>query len=34
VESEEGRRELAQLKVGDKITAYITESMLVALHPA
>ena len=34
VESPEGRRELAQLKVGDKITAYITESMLVALHPA
>ncbi|HEY2358539.1 MAG TPA: hypothetical protein VGH86_13895 [Phenylobacterium sp.] len=34
VKSDEGRREMAKLKVGDKITAYITESLLIATHPA
>lgn len=30
VQSPEGRRLMAQLKPGDKITAYVTESMLIA----
>ena len=32
VTSPEGRRLMAQLKPGDKITAYVTESMLIAVE--
>jgi ribosomal protein L24 len=34
VKSADGRKAMANVKVGDKITAYITESLLVAAHPA
>jgi hypothetical protein len=30
----EGLKAMAHLKVGDKITAYVTESLLIATHPA
>jgi hypothetical protein len=31
---EDGRKAMSKLKVGDKITAYVTESLLVAVAPA
>ena len=31
---EDGRKAMSRLKVGDKITAYITESLLLKLSPA
>ena len=34
VKSVEGRRAMAQIKVGDTITAYVTESLLLAVNPA
>ena len=34
VKSAEGRKAMAGLKVGDKITATFTESLLIASHPA
>ena len=30
----DGRKAMSRLKVGDKITAYVTESLLVAVSPA
>jgi hypothetical protein len=34
VDDPTGRKAMAQLKVGDKITAYVTESLLLAVKPA
>lgn len=34
VDTPEGQRAMARLKVGDKITAYITESLLISASPA
>ena len=34
VDDTAGRKAMAQLKVGDKITAYVTESLLLAVKPA